>query len=293
MQLKSRGTRIVAFVAGLLLAQGVAPVKINGTLTLDFVVDSGAADVSLPADVVTTLFRTGTLKDSDFIGSKTYQLANGSTMPSATFRLASLEIGGHIERDITASVSPVSGVLLLGQSYLSRFQSWSFDNRSQSLVLVGPGLGQPAPPPMLTQASPGLTFAPVVAGPPAGDSGGRCDRFARLTSPAVLSTAQILALSVDAGQAELTRTYQAMQAYRAGLKTYRDCLQSVMRMDKQALNNPPRESSAAAALRAEYSQISQRLNQSMDDETAVAAKVDAVVKAHCQRDTSSFCTDKR
>jgi hypothetical protein len=39
----------------------VVPVLINGAITLDFVVDSGAADVSIPADVVSTLMRTKTL----------------------------------------------------------------------------------------------------------------------------------------------------------------------------------------------------------------------------------------
>ena len=38
----------------------VVPVLINDAITLDFVVDSGAADVSIPADVVLTLMRTKT-----------------------------------------------------------------------------------------------------------------------------------------------------------------------------------------------------------------------------------------
>jgi predicted aspartyl protease len=37
----------------------VVPVLINGAITLDFTVDSGAADVSVPADVFSTLQRTG------------------------------------------------------------------------------------------------------------------------------------------------------------------------------------------------------------------------------------------
>ena len=41
----------------------VVPVLINNAITLDFIVDSGAADVSIPADVVMTLMRTGTIKD--------------------------------------------------------------------------------------------------------------------------------------------------------------------------------------------------------------------------------------
>ena len=63
------------------------PVLINGVITLDFTVDSGAADVSIPADVVLVMMRTGTLRDSDFLGARTYRLADGSTVPSQTFRV--------------------------------------------------------------------------------------------------------------------------------------------------------------------------------------------------------------
>ena len=59
----------------------MVPVLINGAITLNFVIDSGATDVSVPADVVMTLIRTGTLQDTDFIGTQTYKLADGSTGP--------------------------------------------------------------------------------------------------------------------------------------------------------------------------------------------------------------------
>ncbi len=57
------------------------PVTINGAITLKFIVDSGAADVSIPVDVVLTLVRMGAVAPSDFIGEKTYQLADGSIVP--------------------------------------------------------------------------------------------------------------------------------------------------------------------------------------------------------------------
>ena len=44
----------------------VAPVQINGAMTLDFAIDSGAADVSVPADVFSTLKRTGTIEEFGF-----------------------------------------------------------------------------------------------------------------------------------------------------------------------------------------------------------------------------------
>ncbi len=110
------------------------PVLINGTITLDFVVDSGAADVSIPADVVSTLIRTKTLKESDFTGRQTYVLADGSKVPSQTFRIKSLKVGDKVIEDVTASVASVNGSLLLGQSFLSRLKSWSIDNTKHALV---------------------------------------------------------------------------------------------------------------------------------------------------------------
>ena len=110
-------------------------VLVNNAISLNFTVDSGAADVSIPADVVLTLMRAGTIEDSDFLGRQIYQLANGSTVPSETFRIRSLRVGDREVRDLRGSVAPVSGSLLLGQSFLSRFKSWSIDNQHHVLRL--------------------------------------------------------------------------------------------------------------------------------------------------------------
>jgi clan AA aspartic protease (TIGR02281 family) len=111
------------------------PVLINNAITLNFVVDSGTTDVSIPADVVTTLMRTGTITQSDFIGTQTYTLADGSTTSSRTFRVRSLKIGDIILQNVTGSVANANGDLLLGQSFLGRFKSWSIDNPKHSLIL--------------------------------------------------------------------------------------------------------------------------------------------------------------
>jgi hypothetical protein len=52
----------------------LVPVTINNAITLGFILDSGAADVSIPADVFLTLMRTGTIRNTDFLGSQNYQL---------------------------------------------------------------------------------------------------------------------------------------------------------------------------------------------------------------------------
>jgi clan AA aspartic protease (TIGR02281 family) len=111
------------------------PVSINNKITLNFMVDSGAADVSIPSDVVSTLKRTGTLSDADFLGKKTYRLADGSTLPSQTFRIKSLTVGDKVVENVTGTIAPVEGSLLLGQSFLSHFKSWSIDNNRRVLIL--------------------------------------------------------------------------------------------------------------------------------------------------------------
>jgi predicted aspartyl protease len=121
-----------------LLMQGgtfVIPVVINGQITLNFTIDSGAADVSIPADVVSTLMRTGTIQESDFVGQKIYRLADGSTVPSATFLIRSLKVGSYLLENVMGSVASAQADLLLGQSFLSRSNSWSIDNKRQVLLL--------------------------------------------------------------------------------------------------------------------------------------------------------------
>ena len=111
------------------------PVLINGTVQLEFLLDTGASDVVLPADVIRTLIRTGTLSQEDVIGVSKYVLADGSRGENLQLRLQEVTIGDRTVNDVTASSAPMQGVPLLGQSFLARFGSWAIDNRRQVLVL--------------------------------------------------------------------------------------------------------------------------------------------------------------
>ena len=113
----------------------VVPVLINGAITLDFVVDSGAADVVIPADVASTLLRTKTIGPSDFVGQETYVMADGSQAPSDVFIIRSLKVGNRIVQNVRASIASSKATLLLGQSFLRQFNSWSIDNARHALVL--------------------------------------------------------------------------------------------------------------------------------------------------------------
>ena len=111
------------------------PIRINDTITLDAIVDSGATDVGIPADVVLTLIRSKTISSEDFIGTQTYMLADGSEVPSQRFMIKSLKVGNKTLEKVVASIVSVNAQILLGQSFLSRFSSWSIDNNKHTLIL--------------------------------------------------------------------------------------------------------------------------------------------------------------
>jgi hypothetical protein len=110
-------------------------VLVNGVIPIPFVLDTGADDVLLPADVVFTLLRTGTLRGGDFIGYRTYVVADGRELPSAEFKIRELKVGQHVARDVTAGIGHLGSYPLLGQSFLSRFGSATIDYKRNVLVL--------------------------------------------------------------------------------------------------------------------------------------------------------------
>jgi clan AA aspartic protease (TIGR02281 family) len=117
----------------------VLSVQVNDRITLDFTIDSGAADVVIPADVFSTLSRTGTITSKDMMASQVYELADGSRQEARRFRIRTLKIGNLELRNIVGSVTPAGGTLLLGQSFLSHLPSWSIDNRHGLLVIADAG----------------------------------------------------------------------------------------------------------------------------------------------------------
>jgi clan AA aspartic protease (TIGR02281 family) len=114
----------------------MVPVQINGAVTLPFTLDTGAAPVAIPEDVFLTLLRTGTVKmRTDFVGTGTAVLADGSKQASKLFVLHEVRVGDHVVKNVIASVISVKGDPLLGQSFLSKLPSWTIDNERHALVL--------------------------------------------------------------------------------------------------------------------------------------------------------------
>jgi predicted aspartyl protease len=112
------------------------PINLNNVMTLNFILDLGASDVSISPDVFLVLYRAGTIDESDFIGTETYRFADGSTAKSSVFNLKILKIGDIEIKDVRASISNnVSSPLLLGQSALKKLPSYKIDNQKNKLII--------------------------------------------------------------------------------------------------------------------------------------------------------------
>jgi clan AA aspartic protease (TIGR02281 family) len=110
-------------------------VTINGAPPVDFYLDSGSADVSVPAYLFEALKNAGAIRPDDVGGSETYMMANGAPKKSTLFRIRSLKVGSVVLENVRGSVSEYAGPPLLGMSFLGRFGSWSVDNDRSVLVL--------------------------------------------------------------------------------------------------------------------------------------------------------------
>lgn len=113
----------------------VVPVRINQTITLPFILDPGAEELVIPVDVALTLMRAGALTRSDFIGKARYTMANGSEAVQERVVIHEVQVGNHTATDVTATVSPVAGSPLLGESFLSKFGTVTIDYNRLVLIL--------------------------------------------------------------------------------------------------------------------------------------------------------------
>jgi len=113
----------------------MVPAVVNGAMTLKFMVDTGASDVSIPADVVASMMQAGLLSKDDVQGEQTYVLADGSRKQSKTLHIRSLKVGDVLLENVRASIVPEKAPMLLGQSFFGRLKSWSLDNARHALII--------------------------------------------------------------------------------------------------------------------------------------------------------------
>lgn len=103
------------------------PCVVNG-LRLKFVLDTGAAAVSLSSNIANMMFDNGYIDKGDIIGTSTARLADGRTVTNIEIILKEIKIGDYSLNNVRAWVSEnQSAPLLLGQSALKQIGNYSIE----------------------------------------------------------------------------------------------------------------------------------------------------------------------
>jgi aspartyl protease family protein len=105
-------------------------VRIDGSVTAPFLVDTGATDVLIPAWLAKRLG----IQPGPESRSKTYRTANG-VVTQSTVMLRSVDLGGAVVENVPASISPSMEIGLLGLSFFNHF-TYHIDAAAGVLTLV-------------------------------------------------------------------------------------------------------------------------------------------------------------
>jgi aspartyl protease family protein len=113
----------------------VLPVVLNGSATSYFVVDSGASNLQIPQEVVDELESKGALSKGDYLGERSFVVADGRRLRQKMVRLRSVQVGNRTMENIVAAIGAPHSQALLGQSLLQRLNWWKIDNVRNAIEL--------------------------------------------------------------------------------------------------------------------------------------------------------------
>ena len=110
-------------------------IKING-ISLRFIFDTGASDISISSAEFAVLFRQGTLRKEDILDVEYFRDATGKITAGRNINLREVQIGSKTLKNVSATVvNNIDAPLLLGQSVLERFGSIEILNKENLIIL--------------------------------------------------------------------------------------------------------------------------------------------------------------
>ena len=100
-----------------------------------FIFDSGASDVLISESIEKNLIENNFVSKLNYLSPSLYRIADGSIVQYRRLIIPEIKVGDLLVKNVIACVSSDKNTLLLGQSFLERFSSWTIDNNKPSLSL--------------------------------------------------------------------------------------------------------------------------------------------------------------
>lgn len=112
----------------------IVPVKLNG-IPMKMMLDTGAANITISI-IEYEFFKRQHLLSEKCVGEAECSIADGSTVQAYTTKIAEVNIGGEIVKDVECVVMPQSDApLLLGMNVLKKFGNIRIDYNRNLLIL--------------------------------------------------------------------------------------------------------------------------------------------------------------
>lgn len=92
-------------------------------------------DIFVPAEIVTTMIRMGMLSQNNFIGSEPFTMKDGVVLPSKSFQIQDLRIGGYKVENQVGILDTRGKEVKIGRSVSEAFSAWSIDKDKNILIL--------------------------------------------------------------------------------------------------------------------------------------------------------------
>lgn len=111
-------------------------IDINKSVKTNIMLDTGASEVFLSPDIIMALARSGSLAESDFLGTRKYSFANGTIEECKRYNLRSISIGEKTIYNVECAVAnEIISDMLLGQSFLKKLGKYEMDYNRNLMVI--------------------------------------------------------------------------------------------------------------------------------------------------------------
>jgi hypothetical protein len=106
-----------------------------GAVQGQFIIDSGASSTFINKKFEQELIKNRQITRADYITPALYQIADGSIISSRRFIAKNVKIGNFTLTDVVIGIGETNAPLLLGNTLLDKFTTWSIDNTNNILSL--------------------------------------------------------------------------------------------------------------------------------------------------------------
>lgn len=116
---------------------GMTYVKLKiGSSVQFWLFDSGASDLLITKELESILKNENIINDSNYLGIREYEMANGSIDTCKSYKINEVKIGHFSVDNITIAVSEKGKKLIAGKALFNKFRYWFLNNQRSELILT-------------------------------------------------------------------------------------------------------------------------------------------------------------